>query len=258
MMAVASIDATKHHPEIIKHNIKIGDYIMIAPNRGHRKIFIVDFIHTDMIAIHPPSRPSQMKILEPGGAPDEWILTDNNTNESFFDWSHDTKKYQNRPFYVEEIRVVWDDLPIQSIKFLSQEDTYWMDYRMIKEKVIEYVKELESDTTKPLTRYKILERKSAKRHIPGYKEDILIKSRTKYGAMVTYMNWLDTQDIDDYDNYMWDQVNPIQFNVKYFSSMEDLVGELCRSCMVMKKVSNEPSIISFPGPQIDLIKPVRH
>ncbi|GAI00864.1 unnamed protein product, partial [marine sediment metagenome] len=94
-------------------------------------------------------------------------------------------------------------------------------------------------------------------HVLGYKENIRIEARTYVGAMVTYMNWLDTQENVDFDAYMWDQVDQYTFNPKNWDSVEDMVEEFSENTSIFEQVTDEPTLISFPGPQIDLIKPIR-
>lgn len=243
------------HPEILKHNIKAGDFIMVALDNETRKTFLVAMVSGDKVFIHPGARPSQMKVLSPGDIPNEWILTNNIVGAKIIDWSH-----QPVPNKVDEIRVVWTDQKYyeeRAIHFMSQDNDESMDYRLIKEAIMNYVKILESDTTKPLVEYKVVDSQFWGEHLAGYDEDIRVKARTDVGAKVTYMNWLDTQDNVWFDEYMWDQTDQFDFNVNSWRSIEDLVDEFNDNFDVMEKVPEKPPPILFPGPQNDLIKSAR-
>lgn len=251
------------HPEILKHNIKVGDFIMIAPDKQQDKIFLVDMIRGNEVYIHPGSRPSQMKVLTLGQKQNAWILTSNTPDEKFIDWSYQPGRYGNNTQMVDEIKIMWEERDHRAIQFMPQEDTEMTDYRQIKESIINYAKELESDITKPIVKHKIRGDEYENRHIPGYEEGIQIKARTSLGAKVTYMNWLDTQNITDFDNYMWDQMNPYMWCVHNFSnpstgefSIQDLVKEFDEDFDPFVEILVDPPIISFPGPQIDMIKAI--
>ncbi len=188
-----------------------------------------------------------MMILNPdGNRPDKWVLRGVRPDVMVVDWS------VHPPRHVNAISLTWDPLDTRQIKFISQDDPEASDYRLIREKIIEQAALLEQDDSRPFKTYMVGAKKFA-----GY-NDLVFKTRTYLGALVSYMNWLDTQNIPlCTEEPMWDQLDLYYLNIGDYDSIEDLADEFEEYNNDILKEWTEPEVITFPGPQPDLIKVVR-
>lgn len=255
-MAIQSINL-----EILMRNIEVGDFIIISPDKEkeHEKTFLVAKIEGDEVFIHPGSRPSQMHILTPGENQDEWILKSAKKNRNINDWTYSPyDEYEAAVGWVGDIKVTWDPLDARAIQLVKPDNEDAMDYRRIKELVMEDVNVMERDESRPMQRYKVTYDKRNGVHYHGYYEDIRIEAKTFAGARIAYMNWLDTQKIEDNDREMWDQLDQFFFNPKNLGSVEDLVNEFdSGDFCALEQILDEPVVISYPGPQSNRIKAAR-
>lgn len=258
-------DQTKIHPQILKHNVRSGDFIMIAPIHK-KKIFLVAKVDGCEIYIHPGSRSSQMKILTPGLDQDEWIFRSDIPDEEFMDWSRDPSRlgdgYGLAYKRTKEIKVKWTKQDTSVIKFMSQDSNTSMDYRLIRDIIIENVKVMEQETCGPVRTYKIRSSEDNPNRMFGRENNIRVEAKTDPGAQIVYMNWLDTLNLEVDDEHMWDQMDQYLFNPKNYDKIGDLIDvfndTFNKSFYALERIYRDLTVISFPGPQTDLIKVVRN
>ena len=241
------------HPRILERNVKVGDYILITNIKklgpAERRIFYVAKITSSHIHIHPQSRPQQLSTIYPhhnsGPRDANWLFGDN------------TKPEHDHMGKINYLCTWGEDPAFDNIQLFSQDDETITDYRQIKELVIDFAKNMEKVMAGPRIIYR-LRQTTARGYV--YRGDRpYFKAKTRIGALVSYMNWLDTQQITDMDTHMWDQLNPRDLSIWEHThdgvfSIVRLVDSLLKNNDLFKSYQDEREVIEFPGPMDNLIK----
>ena len=109
------------HPRILKHNIDVDDYIRIAPDGFHDRMFLVSKIEGGKIYM---TCDTNQYILTPSRNQDEWILKSAVPYGELIDWSE-----LPAIEIVPEIKIKWQEHDSREIIFMSRDDDVVVNYR---------------------------------------------------------------------------------------------------------------------------------
>ena len=252
--------SSKIHPLIDRLNIEIGDYVRISLCGGlgeDTRFFIISEINDDHLFIHPGSRSDRLYkltihengwIFESVDEKDDtnWRMYRRNDGKGPLLLSWDENKNDRGPIYID---------------FINQDDPSFTDYRLIREHVIDIAREKELEV-------KELGGKNLKFTVTGglvgHNYNVSFRAYTKLGALVSYMNWLESLNLKistvHSDGGMWDQVDPFYFSITSFETIDKMVDEFLDNYGdAVQEIEEDESVIEFPGPlpSFHRLKPAR-
>ena len=228
------------------YELMVGDYVAISPSgkRVDVRYFIVSEIRGDKYIIHPGSRSSKLYELTRGDKIGKWILKTEN-HSTIHDWSWNHQRYG----FVQEIDINEQRSgygpPIEIIK--SEDAT---DHRILKEYIIAESIKQESESSNQTSDFVIIDE-----IYEGYidrTEDFIIRTKTKLGAIVTYMNYIHSLDIEvcNTDKGHWDQIDPRKYHLEKFESIKGMITYFSieyGNIMEPQRIRDK-TIVDFPGP----------
>jgi hypothetical protein len=236
--------SSKIHPLIDRLNIEIGDFVRISLRGGigeDTRFFIISEINDDHLFIHPGSRPDRLYklTLHENGWIFESVDEEDDTN-----WRMYRGNDGKGPLLLSRAESNYLD-------FIYQDDPSFTDYRLIREHVIDIAREKELEV-------KELGGKNLKFKVTGglvgHNYNVSFRAYTKLGALVSYMNWLETLNLKistkhSADGGMWDQVDPFYFSITSFETIDKMVDEFLDNYGdAVQEIEEDESVIEFPGP----------
>ncbi len=203
------------------YDILIGDYVSIK-----HQIFIVLDVVDDGYIISPPSRTHQVVKLSPSSySPYVWILENTIPENMITNW--ETPDLLEEEFILVTFIENPEEYDDSDLHIIKAEDIS-IDYVELRDKLVNYVLQYETDELLPFTRYTLSDigLDLHRRGLYGHNRNLIFKTRTLLGAIITYMDWLDIEkdNIDwSRDSHVWDQQDPLRWSS--FLDIEDLVEE---------------------------------
>lgn len=235
----------------IFRNAKVGDFFGISPTgslKGTRYFVISDIDQVDgdnkVIYIHPGSRTECLYKLQIEDVDRPWMLTFESLDSTgITSWGDGTSRIGPLEIDMYECQFLEASKPL--ITGFGMTRRTFTDYRITRQIITDFATNREYQGKKKGIKKSMYLGMATK----GNYHPTHIRSYTKLGAVVSFMNWIESMNYrfgSDEDVFMWDQIDPIQYSLERYDSVENMIKNFEHA--TERFVLHIESPVEFPGP----------